>query len=310
MTDSLMQRGDVKALLDKAAGLDNDTGDRRLKQIVRRVLSDAFATIEAFQVTPTEFWRAVDYVTRLGQSNEAGLLVAGLGLEHFLDILLDEEERKAGLEGGTPRTIEGPLWLAGAPLAQGEARLDQDPEPDAETIVMTGQVRDPDGNPVPGAVVDVWHANTKGGYSFFDSSQSAWNLRRRIRTDGDGRYAFRSIMPVGYGCPPDGTTQELLDRLGRHGQRPAHIHFFVEAPGYRKLTTQINIAGDRYLHEDFAFATRDELIVEARRETAPEEIARRGLSGPFSTLTFDFTLNREADHLPETVVLRAHATAA
>ncbi len=193
-------------------------------------------------MTPTEFWRAVDYVTRLGQSNEAGLLVAGLGLEHFLDILLDEEERKAGLEGGTPRTIEGPLWLAGAPLAQGEARLDQDPEPDAETIVMTGQVRDPDGNPVPGAVVDVWHANTKGGYSFFDSSQSAWNLRRRIRTDGDGRYAFRSIMPVGYGCPPEGTTQELLDRSGdtASARRTSTLR---RGARYRKLTTQINIAG-------------------------------------------------------------------
>ncbi len=73
---------------------------------------------------------------------------------------------------------------------------------------MSGQIRDPDGHPVPGAIVDVWHTNTKGGYSFFDSPQSAWNLRRRIRTDGDGRYASRSIMPVGYGCPPEGTTQE------------------------------------------------------------------------------------------------------
>jgi catechol 1,2-dioxygenase len=310
MTDSLMHRIDVQALLDKAAGLDTDTGDRRLKQIIRRVLADAFRTIEEFGVTPTEFWRAVDYVTRLGQSNEAGLLVAGLGLEHFLDILMDEEERKAGLQGGTPRTIEGPLWLAGAPLERGEVRLDQDPESDAETIVMDGQVRDPDGNPIPGAIVDVWHANTKGGYSFFDSSQSAWNLRRRIETDRDGRYRFRSIMPAGYGCPPEGTTQALLDRIGRHGQRPAHIHFFVEAPGYRKLTTQINIAGDKYLHEDFAFATRDELIVEARRETDPGAIARHGLNAPFSTLTFDFTLNREADHLPDAVVLREHATAA
>ena len=166
---------------------------------------------------------------------------------------------------------------------------------------MDGQVRGADGRPIPGAVVDVWHANTKGGYSFFDPSQSKWNLRRRIETDGEGRYRFRSIMPSGYGCPPEGTTQELLDRIGRHGQRPAHIHFFVEAPGFRKLTTQINIAGDKYLHEDFAFATR---------RTDGGEIKNHGLNEPFSTLTFDFTLNRDAADLPEAVVVRGHAKAA
>jgi catechol 1,2-dioxygenase len=59
---------------------------------------------------------------------------------------------------------------------------------------------------------------------------------------------------------PKFVTEPSLDHLGRHGHRPAHIHFFVSAPGYRKLTTQINIDGDEYLHDDFAFATRDELI--------------------------------------------------
>lgn len=310
MSDAVSNRTEVQELLDKASGLDNQVGDVRLKTIIRRVLSDLFATIEEFDVSPTEFWTAVDYMTRLGQSNESGLLVAGLGIEHFLDILIDERERKAGLAGGTPRTIEGPLWLADAPLEKGEARLDQDPEEDGEVILMDGQVKGTDGRPVAGAVVDVWHANTKGGYSFFDPSQSKWNLRRRIETDGEGRYRFRSIMPSGYGCPPEGTTQELLNRIGRHGQRPAHIHFFVEAPGFRKLTTQINIAGDKYLHEDFAFATRDELIVEATRRTDGGEIQNRGLNEPFSTLTFDFTLNREAADLPEAVVIREHAKAA
>jgi catechol 1,2-dioxygenase len=303
-----MDTAAVKELLDKAAGLDSPGGDARLKTILRELLAAVFATIERHDVTPNEFWGAVSYVTRLGQANEGGLLVAGLGIEHFLDIVMDEKEKAAGLEGGTPRTIEGPLWLADAPMEKGEARLDQDPD-EGEVIVMDGQVKDADGRPVAGAIVDVWHANSKGGYSFFDPAQSKWNLRRRIEADADGRYRFRSTMPAGYGCPPDGPTQELLDHLGRHGRRPAHIHFFVEAPGFRRLTTQINIAGDKYLHEDFAFATRDELIVEAKRETDPAAGRARGLAAPFSTLRFDFALNREAGHLPEAVVLRAHAQA-
>ena len=62
---------------------------------------------------------------RLGQANEAGLLVPGLGIETFLDLRMDEAERKAGIEGGTPRTIEGPLSRR-APLSKGEARLDEE----------------------------------------------------------------------------------------------------------------------------------------------------------------------------------------
>jgi len=70
-------------------------------------------------------------------------------------------------------------------------------------------------------------------------------------------------MPSGYACPPGGSTEAILNQLGRHGNRPAHIHFFVSAPGYKHLTTQINIAGDPYTYDDFAFATRDELVVDA-----------------------------------------------
>jgi len=158
--------------------------------------------------------------------------------------------------------------------------------------------------------VEVWHANTKGGYSGFDPSQSAYNLRRTIETDADGRYRFRSILPSGYGCPPDGPTQHLLSALGRHGRRPAHIHFFVTAPGYRRLTTQINISDDPYLHDDFAFATRDGLIPELVRHADPTEIKARGLNEPFVTIQFDFTLNREAANLPDPEVLREHGKAA
>jgi catechol 1,2-dioxygenase len=309
MADSLTYTPEMQKLLTRAAGLDQSGGNERLKRIVQRIATDLCRTIEEFDITPTEFWTAVSYITRLGQANEAGLLVAGLGIEAFLDLVMDEKERRAGLEGGTPRTIEGPLYITDAPLSKGEARLDQDPE-QGEVLFMDGQVRNTDGKPISGAIVDVWHANTKGGYSFFDPSQSPYNLRRRIETDADGRYRFRTVMPSGYGCPPDGPTQELLDALGRHGKRPAHIHFFVEAPGYRKLTTQINIADDPYLHDDFAFATREGLIPQIVRHTDPAEIKARGLDAPFATIHFDFDVNREAANLPDAVVVREHAKAA
>ncbi len=309
MIDALLKTSPIPNLMDKLAGLDQPGGDTRLKQIVQRVVGDLFKTIDEFDVTPAEFWAAVSYLTEMGQTNEGGLLAAGLGFEHFLDLRFDEKERQAGLEGGTPRTIEGPLWLADAPLEKGEARLDQDPEI-GEVLFMHGQVRDTAGNPVPHAIVDVWHANTKGGYSFFDKSQSPYNLRRQIETDDQGRYRLRSILPAGYGCPPDGPTQKLLTAIGRHGNRPAHVHFFVSAPGYRKLTTQINIAGDAYLHDDFAFATRDELIPDVIRNEDPDAMRANGLNAPFTEIQFDFTVHSETGAVPDTVVIRDHAKAA
>jgi catechol 1,2-dioxygenase len=309
MSESLLNTPHVQELLTKVSGLDNDKGDLRLKRIVQRVASDLFRTIEDFDIQPDEFWSAMSYLTRLGQANEVGLLVPGLGIEHFLDLRLDEAEKQAGLEGGTPRTIEGPLYIAGAPLSKGEARLDDGSE-EGEVLFMEGQVRDTEGRPVAGAIVDVWHANTRGGYSFFDPSQAKYNLRRRIETDAQGRYRFRSILPSGYACPPDGATQQLLDQLGRHGNRPAHIHFFVSAPGYRQLTTQINIEGDAYIYDDFAFATRDGLIPAVRRSTDPAAIRARGVDAPFAEITFDFVLNRAVEGAPDTVVHRAHAEAA
>jgi catechol 1,2-dioxygenase len=308
MTRSLLDDPEVKALLINLAGIGNDGGNPRLKTIVQRVVGDLFRQIEDLDITPTEFWAGVAYVTKLCQSNEVGLLVAGLGVERFLDIRMDSIESRAGITGGTPRTIEGPLYLADAPLSKGEARLDDGTE-EGEVLFMEGQVKDIDGKPIAGAIVDVWHANTRGSYSFFDPSQPAWNYRRRIETDDTGHYQFRSLLPSGYGVPPDGPTNALLRAIGRHGQRPAHIHFFVSAPGYRKLTTQINIAGDKLLHDDFAFATRDELIPPVERHTDAASAKIKGYNGPYAEISFDFTLHAEVPNAPDAVVVREHATA-
>lgn len=294
MSIKLSHTESVQNFFKEASGLNNDQGSPRMKALVNRILLDSIRIIEDMEVTTEEFWKAVDYLNRMGARSEAGLLVAGLGLEHYLDLLLDAKDEAAGLLGGTPRTIEGPLYVAGAPLSEGEARMDDGTDP-GTPMYLHGQVFDTDGKPVADAVVDLWHANTNGTYSYFDSSQSEFNLRRRIVTDGEGRYRARSIVPSGYGCPPDGTTQEVLSLLGRHGNRPAHIHFFISAPGYRHLTTQINLAGDEYLWDDFAYATREGLVGDVmfiEGETAARD---HGFSGSrFAEVNFDFQLQSAA----------------
>ncbi len=293
MTVKISHSAEIQQFFKEASGFQNDQGSARMKTVTNRILVDAAKVIEDLEITQDEFWKAVDYINRLGGRNEAGLLVAGLGLEHFLDLLEDAKDAEVGLTGGTPRTIEGPLYVAGAPIVEGEARMDDGSEDGVATVMfLHGQVTGPDGKPLAGATVDLWHANTQGNYSYFDKSQSDYNLRRRIITDAEGRYRARSIVPSGYGCSPDGPTQEMLNQLGRHGQRPAHIHFFISAPGHRHLTTQINLSGDKYLWDDFAYATRDGLIGDIHFNDDPEASHARGVEGRFAEVEFDFQLQQ------------------
>ena len=292
MSIKLSHTESVQNFFKEVSGLTNDQGSPRMKALINRILQDSIRIIEDMEVTTEEFWTVVDYLNRMGARSEAGLLVAGLGLEHYLDLLLDAKDEAAGLTGGTPRTIEGPLYVAGAPMTEGEARMDDGTDP-GTPMYLHGRVVDSHGKPVAGAIVDVWHANTKGFYSHFDPTgeQQPFNMRRTIVTDAQGRYQFQSIVPVGYGCPPDGPTQALLNQLGRHGNRPAHIHFFVTAEGHRKLTTQINIDGDPLVNDDFAYATREGLVPALVERTDAASIQANGLNGPFAEIVFDFKLS-------------------
>ncbi|WP_242916418.1 catechol 1,2-dioxygenase [Pontibacter liquoris] len=305
-----MERSQIDAVIRQIESTEvPGKGSDRIKEIVNRLTADLFYAIEDLDIQPEEIWKAVDWLTITGKANEWGLVVAGLGLEHFLDLRMDEAEAKAGITGGTPRTIEGPLYVPGAPESVGYAELETEPEKGGERLYMQGHVRDENGKPVPYAKVEVWHCNLRGMYSIFDSAQPPYNLRRAIITDQEGKYRFKSVLPVGYSCPPGGATDQLLKAIGRHGSRPAHIHFFVTAPGYRKLTTQINIEGDPLIWDDFAFATRPELVPHITRYSAAEAWEKFNIDEPFASIDFDFEIHKEKAGVFSAEIERTHGPA-
>ena len=292
----------VQSLLDRASGLDQGAGDTRLKAITRDILEAMMRIIEQHDISEDEFWLGTRFLQE--GADEFGLIVPGVGIEHFIDLHMDAKDAEAGISGGTLRTIEGPLYVAGAPLVDGDltrtndVNLTTDPD-DTETLTMSGRVTGPDGEPVKDAIMHVWHANSKGFYSHFDptGAQSPFNNRRRIKLGADGRYAFSSKMPRGYSCPPGGATDRLMKALGRHGDRPAHVHFFIESPGYRTLTTQINFGDDPHAHDDFAFGTREGLL----------PVPDRSAGNP--TIHFDFQLQRARSNVDEAFSSRPRTAA-
>jgi catechol 1,2-dioxygenase len=300
---------EVQDLLKAASNVDAGNGDARFQQIVFRLLGDLFKAIDDLDITPDEVWAGINYLNKLGQDGEAALLAAGLGLEKYLDIRMDAEDKVIGLEGGTPRTIEGPLYVAGAALKDGVAKIDVNADEDAGPLVIRGTVKDLDGKPVAGAVVECWHANSKGFYSHFDptGAQSEFNLRGAVKTGADGKYEFRTLMPVGYGCPPHGSTQKLLNVLGRHGNRPAHVHFFVTSDSHRKLTTQFNIEGDPLIWDDFAYATREELIPPVVEKTGGAALGLK--ADAYKDIEFNFTVTPLVQGKDNQLVYRLRASA-
>lgn len=291
-----IRTAEVQNLLDRAAGLNSDGGNPRLKAILRDLLENLATLIVKHDINESEVWQAVNFLQK--GAGEFGLIMPGVGLEHFLDLYMDHKDAKAGRGGGTPRTIEGPLYVANAPLVENGSNLTSDPD-DAGTLYMSGRVRGPDGEPVPNAILHVWHANSKGFYSHFDPTgeQTPFNNRRRLKLGSDGSYAFSSKIPHGYSVPPGGPTDQLMRALGRHGNRPAHVHFFVEAPGYRTLTTQINFGDDPFAADDFAFGTRAGLLPVPNRQ------------GDNAHISFDFTLQRAAAPSDEGFSARSRASA-
>ena len=97
----------------KACNVDTSEGpvDARLQQVVVRLVTDFYQAIEDLDLSQSEVWKGVEALIDMAKADEFALLGSAIGLEHFLDLRADEADAKAGLTGGTPRTIEGPLYV-------------------------------------------------------------------------------------------------------------------------------------------------------------------------------------------------------
>ena len=96
MKNSFVQQEAVQKLLRESAGLNVPGGNERFKAIVHRLLEDMCTLIDDYNITQEEFWHAVNYLHELGGRQEAALLAAGLGLEHFLDLRQDAIDAASG----------------------------------------------------------------------------------------------------------------------------------------------------------------------------------------------------------------------
>jgi catechol 1,2-dioxygenase len=269
------------------------TPDPRLRQVMASFVQHMHAFIRDVNLSEPEFEAAVRFLVGIGQQtnachNEVILAADVLGISTLVALRNNPEQ-----EGQTAAALLGPFWRANSPVcANGDdiARCDMS----GSTMLVSGQVRDIDGNPVAGAKVDAWQASPVGMYENQDERQPDMNLRGQFTTDADGRYSFRTVRPAGYPVPTNGVTGALLRAQNRHCMRPAHVHFMVSGEGFKTLVTQVFADGAEHLHSDVVFGVTKRLVGQFKpHQPAP------GSDEPYYTLQYDFVLERGVRCFPE-----------
>jgi hydroxyquinol 1,2-dioxygenase len=264
------------------------TADPRVEQIMRSLTRHLHDFVREVALTEAEWFTAIRFLTDTGKKcddarQEFILLSDTLGVSTLVDAISHPKP-----EGATETTVMGPFYRDGAPeLALGENVARDTP---GDPTFVNGRVADPSGQPIPGAVVDVWQAAPSGLYEGQDPEMRAFSMRGRFRTDEAGRYHFRTVKPASYPIPMDGPVGDLMRAVGRQPFRPAHIHAIVSAPGYATLTTHFFVKGDPFIDADPVFAAKRSLIVDFVRHDDPAEAEARKTTAPFYTVKFDFAL--------------------
>lgn len=245
------------------ARMGSDT-DPRLREVMAALVRHLHDLVREVGLTQDEWEHVIGFLTRTGQicsdeRQEFILLSDVLGVSMLVDAINNRRP-----VGATENTVFGPFHVADAPIREMGDNISLDGK--GESCLFEGQVLNVEGAPIAGACLDVWSDNADGYYDVQQPDiQPRWNNRGRFYTGPDGRYSFRGIKPVSYPIPDDGPVGQMLDRLGRHPYRPAHMHYLITAPGYQKLVTHTFVGEDEYLESDAVFGVKTSLIAPYER---------------------------------------------
>jgi protocatechuate 3,4-dioxygenase beta subunit len=244
----------------------------RLSAIWNVSLEALAKVVRDFEITETDLHEAGQFFNRMGS---AGCFPSLLDLAFATTALAS-----AGPSPATRANIEGPYYLAGAPIRPGGSLFDRAPGRDARLCVIRGRVTGAvDGSPIAGAVVDLWQADEQGVYD-----TDGYHLRGKVITDDSGSYRANTLVPPDYPQHQHDPVGELLVALGRQVYRPAHIHLKVWVDDQERLTTQVFMAHSPFLRSDYVVgAVSDDLTIDVVVEESDTD-------PPIQTLTFDIAL--------------------
>ncbi|KAG7101240.1 Hydroxyquinol 1 like protein [Verticillium longisporum] len=202
---------------------------------------------------------ALNFLVGCGQissdvRHEFILLSDVLGLSMLVDSI-NHPKPPASTEG----SVLGPFHTHDAPTLPNGGIMSDDEA--GEPLLAICTVKDRHGNPIAGVSIDIWETDSSGHYDVQRQDREAPSERCVMTSDEEGRFWFRGIKPVSYPIPHDGPVGKLVQLLGRHCWRPAHMHFMFAKAGWDELTTALFIRGDPYESSDAVFGVKKSLVV-------------------------------------------------
>jgi catechol 1,2-dioxygenase len=258
------------------------TSDPRLREIMVSLVKHLHGFVRDVRLTEAEFREAAAIVGELGKlstdtHNEVILIAGSLGVSSLVCLLNNGDQGNTE----TAQSLLGPFWRLHSPRVANGGSIVRSAT-SGPALFVDGRVVDQAGHPVVGAEVDVWHASPVGLYENQDPEQADMNLRGKFTTDADGRFAFRSVMMIGYPIPTHGVVGRLLKAQDRHPYRPAHLHALIFKPGFKVLTSQVYDPADPHIDSDVQFGVTSALIGDFVRHDEAHPTARDAASPWYS----------------------------
>lgn len=248
----------------------------RVSRLAGRAIQALNDVIVEEKLTYPEYNALKAWLIKVGEDGEWPLFL-DVWLEHSVEEVASEHRK------GSKGTIEGPYYVPEAPQHAWDGTISMRENEPGEPLLFSGQVRAVDGTPLPGARIELWHADDLGFYSQFAPGLPEWNLRGVFIANDTGKYAFNTVRPAPYQIPTEGACGVLIEAAGWHAWRPAHLHLKVSAPGYELITTQLYFPGDPHNGDDIASAVKPELMLD------PQPRA----DGEGEVVVYDFVLDPE-----------------
>lgn len=254
-----------ESLIENVLQSFEDCQDPRLKDVMQSLVKHLHAFIRDVRLTESEWNKAIEFLTAVGhitdeRRQEFILLSDVLGAS-----MQTINVNNAAYKDATEATVFGPFFVDDAP----EIPVGGDIAGGApgEPCWVEGSVRDTEGNPVPGAKIEVWEADEDGFYDvqYTDDRVSG---RAHLFSDENGNYSFWGLTPTPYPIPHDGPVGKMLESVGRSPMRASHLHFMVTSPHLRSLVTHIFVEGDELLKYDTVFGVKQSLIKDFRKQPA------------------------------------------
>jgi hypothetical protein len=226
--------------------INSQSDDARLKYVLERLVSHMHDFARETRLSTNEWLAGIQFLTDVGKkctdvrqvtlsplsflplnlfrsstlqkqllnvltvSQEFILLSDTLGLSLLVDSI-DHPKPPSSTEG----TVLGPYHTHDAKSENLGTSISADP--DGEELLCICTVKSTSGSPIPGVKIDVWETDSHGSYDvqYEHYSGEKPDGRAVLRSDDEGVFWYKAIVPVPYSIP-DGAYTQGTNSMSRH----------------------------------------------------------------------------------------------